>query len=363
MSAVGLILAIAVITATYTVANSMQIQIGLEVEKYGPNIVVTPKSESINVPYGSVVVGDVTIPESSLEKIYTIPNSVNLRTVSPKIYGQVEYDNNTIFIVGIKPNQEADLKNWWTVEGSIPQDDTSQALVGSAVNSALHLSPGSHITVANITFTIVGILDETGSIDDYSFFLPLQTAQELLNLPDALSVIDVGALCQYCPVETIAQQIMDAVPSVKATPIKQAVETRTKAVEQTTEFSLLLGSIILVVGCAGITNTMLSSVHERIREIGIFMSMGADDVHLYKIFIFESLILGFVGGLIGCIVGLTASMLFAPLVIEVAVSFSMLPIHLIPLCITLSIALCIVSSLYPAWRASKIDPVGALRTV
>jgi len=363
LSSVGLILAIAVIVSTFTVAHSMQIQIGDEVEKYGPNIIVTPRSELISVPYGSVVIGNVTIPESFQEKIYTIPNRRNLRTVSPKIYGQIEYGNSNLLIVGMIPEQEAELKKWWNVEGSLPQNDTNQILLGSAVASFLRLSVGSTITINNMALTIVGVLSETGSVDDYSLFLPLHTAQRLLNQHGVVSVIDVGAICKDCPVEVISQQIMNALPGVKATPIKQAVETRMEAVEQTANFSLLLASIILVVGCAGVMNTMLASVHERIKEIGIFMSLGADSIHLYKIFILESLILGLIGGLIGCFVGLASSVLVGPLFMNMVISFLELPLYPIPLSIALSVVASLTASLYPAWRASKIDPVQALRTV
>lgn len=363
LSSIGLILAIAVIVSTFTVAHSMQIQIGAEVEKYGPNIIVTPKSESISVPYGSVVVGNVTIPESSQEKIYTIPNRRNLRVISPKIYGQVEYGNSNLLVVGMVSEQEAELKKWWNVEGSLPQNDTNQVLLGSAVASFLRLSVGSTIAINDMTLTVTGILSETGSVDDYSLFLPLHTAQRLLNQPGVVSVIDVGALCKDCPVEVISQQIMDALPGVKATPIKQAVETRMEAVEQTANFSLLLASIILAVGCAGVMNTMLASVHERMKEIGIFMSLGADTVHLYKIFILESLILGVIGGLIGCLVGLASSVLAGPFFMNVRISVLELPLYPIPLSIALSVVASLTASLYPAWRASKIDPVQALRTV
>ena len=144
---------------------------------------------------------------------------------------------------------------------------------------------------------VTGFLAETGSIDDYAIFMPLHVAQSLFNLEGKISEADVGALCNDCPVEVLAEQIMGAVPDVKATPIKQAVETRMQAVQQTANFSFVLASIILLVGFAGIMNTMLASVHERIKEIGVFMSLGADNTHLYKMFLSESVILGLIGGL------------------------------------------------------------------
>jgi putative ABC transport system permease protein len=341
----------------------MQIQIGIEVEKYGPNIVVLPKSESISVPYGNVVVGDVTIPESHLEKIYSIPNSENLRIVSPKLYGQVEYENLSLFIVGINPAQEDELKVWWNIEGFLPQDDSNQILIGSSANAVVDLSIRSTISFGNMTLEVVGILSETGSLDDYSLFLPLHTAQRLLDQPGVISSIDVGALCSACPVEVMAQQIMDALPNVKATPILQAVETRTNAIEQTVRFSMFLSSIILIAGSAGIMNTMLASVQERIREIGILMSLGADNVHLYKLFFIESLILGLIGGTLGCIIGLVSVLFISPLLTNTSIIFWQIPIPIIPLSIALSCAVSISASLYPSWRASKIDPVKALRSV
>jgi len=362
-SSVGLILAIAVIISVSTITRSMEVQIGDEIEKYGPNIIVTAKTESISVPYGSVVIGDVTIPEDFVSKIYTIPNKQNLRVVSPKLYGQVQYGNNSLLLVGIVPEREIELKRWWSITGSLPQNDTNEIIVGSAIKSLLGLTIGSTIEVKNITLTVAGFLMETGSVDDYSIFLPLWTAQRLLNLINQVSIIDVGAICKDCPVEVISQQIMDSIPGVKATPVKQAVETRIKAVEQTANFSLLLASIILVVGCASVMNTMLASVHERIKEIGIFMSLGADNSHLYKMFLLESMILGLVSGLIGAIVGLISSMVIGPTFIEVTINLTEIPIYTIPFAIILSVSACLIASFYPAWRASKIDPVTALRSV
>ena len=363
ISSIGLILAIAVIVSTFTVSAAMQIQVGNEIDKYGPNIVVTPNTQSINVPYGNIIMGNVTIPEESIDKILTIPNKANINVLSPKLYNQIPYGNSTILLVGVFPGSELKLKKWWNVTGSLPQNDTYEILVGSVLKTSLSLQVGSAFQIGNSSFMITGVLDETGSVDDYSMFLPIHVAQLLLNLEGRVSEIDVGALCNTCPVELLAQQIMDAVPDVKAMPVKQAVETRMQAVQQTANFSLLLASIILVVGVAGVTNTMLASVHERIKEIGVFMSLGADNVHLYKMFFSESIILGLVGGLAGTLIGVLSSLILGPLLINTPISLAELPLFVIPLAIGLSVSASVIASLYPTWRASKIDPVKALKAV
>jgi putative ABC transport system permease protein len=356
-------LSIAIIVSTFTVSRSMELQVGDEIEKYGPNIVVTPIANSISVPYGNIVVGNTTIPEDSVSRIYQIPNKANLRVISPKLYGQVEYGNNSILLVGMMSNSEIELKKWWSIAGAVPQNDTNQILVGASLAASLGLSTDSSIRLVDTSFSVVGIIGNTGSIDDYSMFMPLHVAQKLLDLNNSVSLIDVGAICKDCPVETISQQIMENIPGVKASPVKQAVQIRMMAVEQTASFSLVLAAIVLVVGCAGVMSTMLASVNERMKEIGIFMSLGADSRHLWKMFSLESMILGLIGGVVGTLLGLLSAELLGSLFIGVHINLAEISPYVIPSAITLSILTCFAASLYPTWRASKIDPVKALKTV
>jgi putative ABC transport system permease protein len=363
LNTLGLILATAVIVSTYTISGAMEIQIGEEVEKYGPNIVVKPESSSITIPYGSVVVGRSTFPESYIKALATIPNSKNLRIVSPKVFGQVEYRGNTILVVGVDPESEYDLKIWWRVDGDLPRENSNEALLGSEIKSTLGLALGSSFRLGDTEFTVTGFLDETGSNDDYTVYLPLHIAQELLDMRGEVSLVDVGALCSDCPVEEISQQIMEVIPGVRASPVKQAVETRMEAVEQTARFSLMLASVVLVAGCAGVMNTMVSSIHERRREIGVFMSLGADDSYVYRMFLLESVILGLIGGVLGTGLGLAASILLGSFMLTSQISTGDIPMHIVPLAVALSLVACLVSSLYPTWRATKIDPVSALKVV
>jgi putative ABC transport system permease protein len=363
ISSIGLILAIAVIVSTFTVSAAMQAQVGNEIDKYGPNIVVTPNAQSINVPYGNVMVGNITIPENATEKIFTIPNKINVNVVSPKLYNQIEYQNSSILVVGVIPDKEIIIKKWWNITGSLPKNNTNEILIGSALKTTFGLQKGDSMQIGNSSFTVTGTLAETGSVDDFSIFMPLHTAQSLFGFEGQISEIDVGALCNNCPVEKLATQIMNVVPDVKAVPIKQAVETRMQATQQTASFSLLLASIILVVGVAGIMNTMIASVHERKKEIGVFMSLGADNTHLYKLFLSESVILGLIGGIVGTTAGLLASLIMGPFLINIPVSLVVVPLFTIPLGIGLSVGASVIASLYPTWRASKIDPIKALKAI
>jgi putative ABC transport system permease protein len=95
----------------------------------------------------------------------------------------------------------------------------------------------------------------------------------------------------------------------------------------------------------------------------VFMSLGADNTHLYKLFLSESLILGLIGGVVGTLAGLLSSLVMGPLLINVPISFAEKPLFVIPLAIGLSVGASVIASLYPTWRACKIDPVNSLKAV
>ncbi len=362
LNSIGLILAIAVIVATFTISNSMEQQIGQEVEKYGPNIVVTPQTQSISVPYGNVMVGKSTFNEAELAKLSSIPNAKNIRIISPKLYAQAQSGEQALLIVGLNIEDEQYLKVWWRINGEIPQTG-NEALLGSEIIKALDLSIGSDLKINGEIFKVTGYLSETGSTDDYTVFIPLASAQNLIGQPGEVSLVDIGALCTDCPVEDISRQIMAAILGVRASPVLQAVETRMQTVEQAARFSLMLAAVVLVAGCVGVMNTMVSSVHQRKREIGVFMSLGADDVFVYKIFLFEALLLGLVGGVLGSGLGVITSVVIGPLMLSTTASLGSVPGFVIPLSIGVSVVACLVASLYPTWKATKIDPVSALKAI
>jgi putative ABC transport system permease protein len=363
LNSIGLILAIAVIVATFTISNAMQTQIGEEVEKYGPNIVLKPDTKSVTIPYGDITVGRSTMQESLIDLISNIPNAKNIRVTSPKLFGQARMGEETVLLVGLIPERELNLKLWWDIQGQVPNDGENEAMLGSEVMKALGLSLGSEVTINDTPFTVVASLGETGSNDDYLVFVRLATAQRVLGLIGEVSLVDIGALCSDCPVEEISRQIMEAIPGVRALPVKQAVETRMKAVEQATNFSLMLGSVVLVTGCAAVMNTMINAVHQRRRELGVFMSLGADEVYIYKIFLYEALILGLVGGVMGSALGILSSMFLGPYMLSTAITVEDIPVFIVPVSIAVAVVACLVSSLYPTWRATKIDPVSALKAI
>ena len=125
-----------------------------------------------------------------------------------------------------------------------------------------------------------------------------------------------------------------------------------------------LVAVALIVSVVGITNAMLISVYERTREIGTMKCIGALDQHIVMLFLVEAVIQGTAGGLIGYFLGVLAALASVGFTIGFDIIFKVGSLDLAVFLVgttLMSIILSTVASLYPAWRASKLPPVEALR--
>lgn len=133
-------------------------------------------------------------------------------------------------------------------------------------------------------------------------------------------------------------------------------------------FLFAIGMIAITVACLGIVNTMVMSILERYREIGIIKAIGASDTDVKKIFFFESATIGFLGGVFGLILGWVISLLINSVVNFFLggkgvpyIDYFSFPWWLCLGAIVFSILVSLAAGVYPAIRAAKVDPVVALR--
>jgi putative ABC transport system permease protein len=129
-----------------------------------------------------------------------------------------------------------------------------------------------------------------------------------------------------------------------------------------TTFILAIGSISLVVAAVSIFNVMMMSVNERVQEIGILLSIGTEKGEVRRMFLYEALILGIIGaglgGLASLIIGYSV---VSAMIGNTAYFFLPESIIYVPYGMIIGVVVCVLSGLYPAWRASNMDPIDALR--
>lgn len=392
---IGMVIGIATVVTIFTITQAMQEDVQNKLDEFGANIMIVPKANTLSMSYGGMSIPGAQyelreIQEKEIDNIWTIENDENLETVSPKLLGAVEIDGEMILVVGADLATEIKLKKWWKftngsdleltrIEKPSPIDPTQtmtvtqikglkedDVIIGSKVAQKLNKKPGDSVSLASDGNTkevsIKAIIQETGSQDDSIIFMNLETAQNLLGKQEKITLVEVAAICSGCPVEEMARQINEAIPNGKATPIKQVVAQRMQTIDQLTNFGLAVGVIVLLIGSLIVFTTMMSSVNERTREIGIFRAIGFRRMHVVKIILMEALILSSVAGIFGYTLGLAATIVAGPAIAGIEVSIPFDP-YMAGGAFSLAVFVGAIATIYPALRASRIDPAEALRHI
>ncbi|MDP2973044.1 MAG: ABC transporter permease [Deltaproteobacteria bacterium] len=363
----GLTIGITTVISLISISRLMNEDIANKLDEYGANILVLPRSDDLTLSYGGMTIGGValdarTLNDSDVPQIREIEVRENISAVSPKFVGVVEIEGKKIPLMGVYFQEEGRLKKWWKVHGTIPKSK-EEVLLGNEVAVRLFKSANDHLTINGKRVRISGILEETGSQDDFLIYADLSFVQEALNKPKAVSLIEVSAYCNTCPIEEIVNQISKKLPHAKVTAIKQTLQTKMEALDHFKKFSIGISIIVLLIGALIVFTNMMASVNERKREIGIFRAIGFRKSHIMRIIFLEALIVGFIAGITGYLLGFGISHFIGPMVLGMKnVRWAIDPVLAIG-AISLSALVGVLSSIYPALHASKMDPTEALRAL
>jgi putative ABC transport system permease protein len=363
----GLTIGITTVVTLISVTRMMNEDISRKLDEFGANILIIPRSDDLSLSYGGMNIGGVsmdaqTLKDSDVSKIRQIQVRENVSTVSPKLIGVMEIEGKKVPLMGIRFEEELRLKKWWRIHGVEPKS-RDEVLLGNEVAVRLFKSTGDHLTVNGKPMKIAGVLDETGSQDDFLIFGDLTFVQEAMKKSGALSLIEVSAFCNTCPIEEIVRQISEKLPHAKVTAIKQTLQTKMEALDHFKKFSVGISIIVLLIGSLIVFTNMMASVNERKREIGIFRAIGFRKSHVVRIIFLEALIVGLIAGIVGYALGLGVSRIVGPMITGVKGGSLFIDPLLALGAIFLSSLIGILSSAYPALHASKMDPTTALRAL
>ena len=362
----GLLIGTSAVVAFVSLVDALTNDINHKLEKYGANILVIPKTENLSLTYGGLSLGGFSfemeeIRQKDLEKIYSIKNAGNVAAVGPMVLGAVKPGDRSVLLAGVDFKTTPFLRPWWNVRWESPGKE--EVLLGSKAARVLGLSQGSTLRVKGRELKVSGILEPTGSQDDHIMFAHLATAQSILGKEGRISMAEVAALCSFCPIEEMVEQISAALPGAKVMAIKQVVKGRMETLGHFRKVAFGLSALVMLVGGLVVLVTMMGSVRERTWEFGIFRAVGFRRSHVIRVVLMEAGIISLVAGLLGYMVGMGATKLAIPLFTEsrgVGVPFD--PI-LAGGVLMLAMVLGLVSSAYPALMAARLDPNKALRTL
>jgi len=293
-----------------------------------------------------------------------------VRSESDKI--EVGSDEGRATIYGLDTET---MREILTVEtGEYPRSTTS-VVVGPTLAERLDLKIGSKIKIGDpdkgstTTVRVVGILEERGMSMDLSTDMAIIGSDKLFvgiyggeGEYDQVNVV-VSDLTDIETVKTaIENELNRKEDTVTVQDSSRMMESITSTVSTMTTFVMAIAGISLLVAAVSIFNVMMMSVNERVREIGILRSIGTQRAEILRMFIYEAAIIGIVGAIIGAIVSIVIGyVIVVGMIGSAEYFFAPGSIVYVPMAMAVGAAICIITGIYPAWRASNLDPIEALQ--
>lgn len=392
---IGILIGVAAVVSVYSIVESMQESISLQMQDYGANIVVAPDRGELTFSYGGITVPEVMfgveqLTNEDLETIENLETRDHMRWISPKLLGMAVAEEQNIILAGTRIQDEFALKPWLRLQSHSTEGDANRStemvdmdidmldlermkvedivlrdydiILGYDVAQPLGVVRGDIININGREFIVQDVLQENGSPEDRQAFVNLAVAQELLDKPGEITLIEIAADYGAGREEVLLQELESSLPGAQITSLRQAMLRQDEVLGHLTRFGASLSVIVLSLGAFLVVLTMLGTVRERTREIGIFRALGFRRSDIMKIIMMEGFALSLVGGIGGYLLGLLASRTLGPIftgmTLEISWNFS-----LMVGAVSLAVLIGLAGSIYPARRGAEMDPAEALRSI
>lgn len=258
------------------------------------------------------------------------------------------------------------------------ENDQNKIMIGYGIaynTFDVEVPIGGRIEINGQKFYVAGIFAKQGMGGITSDNLVLMNSRDFKKLTGQSNIsIIYFRVNNVNDVESIAQSVQDAINQnhgrkdfATATTMTSVLQTVQSIIGILQLVLVAIASIALVVASIGIMNTMLTSVMERTREIGIMKAIGATNKDIMSIFIIEGMLVSSIGGILGIILGVFGSQaltMFLNNIMQMGGSSNLTPVITlisVVLAVTVSLLVGIFSSLYPAWKAARMSPIEAVR--
>ena len=241
------------------------------------------------------------------------------------------------------------------------ENESHVVMLGRVLALNLNKKRGDPIELSGEPFTVVGIYESATVFENGALIVPLRDIQKMLGREGVVSGVVVSTVGKdRASVEAVAKRIEARFRGVAAEPARDFVQGEYQ-IRLVRSMAWATSAIAMVLGSVGVLNTMLMTVFERTREIGILRALGWRRSRVLKLVLGESAALGVAGSLLGSALGYLSVKAVAQTAMGSIFITADLPPTILLAGLLLGLALSLVGGLYPALRAAALDPSEALR--
>jgi putative ABC transport system permease protein len=373
LAMLGIVIGVVAIATMGILGNSMVLAVTDSLRTVGDSVIVTPHvGGGMFGPGSGAGSVDLKITEQDFQKIQraSAPNvAIPILQTSDRMKLGVGSEDIVAAIYGINPDDVPDLLKLTAGDYS---RGNSGCLVGSTFAADNNVKVGSRISIgtdgAKGTLRVTGIIEERGMafdiMTDSAIVVTRDWFDSAYNRNDYDKVVvKVKDLDDLSKVKNdIEDQLNKRDEIVDVVDTRETMKSIFEVFGQITTFVTAIGGISMIVAGVSILNIMMMSVTERIKEIGIMRSIGAQRKEVMAMFLYEALILGVVGSLAGGIMSLVGGYAVSSLMLQTT-KYLFVPSTLISIVygVSFGIIVSLICGIYPAWRAATLNPIDALR--
>ncbi len=384
LTMIGIVIGIAAVVSLIALGQGMQNAINKQFEMLGTNMIMVMPGSSEDMGL-SAMTSPAKMTKKDLEAARSV-SGVDLATGFSFKYAQVNFKGEIKYtgVAGFPTDESQDLMFDGTgiriTEGQkrFRPGDRYKAAIGYLIGTGdffkKKVEVGDKIEIDGKKFDVVAKVSQVGNpSDDSQIYIPAETADEIFDMKDEYMVLWMSVKDGY-DIEKVAEKVKKEIREERGLDkgeedfsvqtLDDLMESVGSIMDAVTWVLIGIAAISLVVGGVGIMNTMYTSVLERTKEIGVMKAIGAQNKDIMLLFTIESGLMGVVGGIVGCIIGVGLAMA-VQWGSEIALKSKLIEVYITPELIigalTFSFVVGFLSGILPAKQASELNTVDALR--
>ena len=373
------VLAIAIgattLSGLVTINYDIPRQLGREFRSYGANLVLLPR-------------GDTKILRGDLEAVRRIIGGDRIVGMAPYRYQTVKINEQPYIIAGTDLDEARKNSPFWYVEGEWgTKDRPDQVMVGKEIARTLDLSLGDDFVVKGVKYGQSAVASQqtfsaeenvkkdigtqyfsrklyvrgivtTGGAEEGFIFTDADMLNELIDDEFRGDVVECSIMADAAGLGTLSSTIEAELPSVQPRAVRRLTQSQDIVLGKLQALVYLVTIVVLLITMISVYTTMMAMVAERKREIGLKKALGAENGLIMGEFLGEGVLLGFIGGALGVLLGFEFAQQVSLSVFGRAIHFQWL---LIPITIAVFIAITILASILPVRKVMDIHPAIVLR--